>query len=334
MKKIISLFISVATLFAMLTITINCNAAKIIYGDTEVIDHVVYKKITENDKKSNKSITYYSVSSLFDSDDSKKTVKEINIAREINGIPVIKFESFVYDYNEFPDYENAIVEKISLPNTIKIIDSSAFALLKNLKSINIPESVEYIGSDAFYNCSSLESIVFPSKVLIINRSVCKKCTSLKKVTFKGKVKSVCSYAFANCTNLKKLTLPNSVEYFGNCVLQNTKVTRFTLPKKAITKNYPFASTKNLKNVTIKSFPNTFEYGYFYKCKSLKEVHLESIKKFKDFVVGEEAFKGTKPGIKFYVRNKKLAKKLYNGLKSRKVKKAKIYVGKKLFYKTK
>ena len=327
MKKIISLLIVVSIFCSALAV--NCGAIK--YDGTIVVNHIKYEKIIETDRNTKETKAHYSVVSLFDSNEAKLTVKEINIPSEINGIPVTEFQSH---YEDWPDHRYAIVEKITLPTTITTIGSAAFINLIKLKEINLPESVEFIGSDVFYNCSSLESIVFPKKVTKIRENICKDCVSLTNVEFKGKVTDIGNSAFNGCSNLKKLKVPKTVHYFDNHVISKTAITSFVLPKKAFVRLGAFEKAYKLKKITLHNLTMGFWGNYFTNCKALKEVHMESIKKYPNFTVSKNAFKGTKPGIKFYVRNKKLAKKLYNGLKSRKVKKAKIYVGKKLVYKTK
>ena len=51
-----------------------------------------------------------------------------------------------------------------IPNTVKVIDHSAFEHVHGLKSIAIPESVERICRDAFYDCTALESVSISSSV--------------------------------------------------------------------------------------------------------------------------------------------------------------------------
>ena len=50
------------------------------------------------------------------------------------------------------------IKKVILPNTIKIIGSSAFYQCRKLQSINIPESLLTIDESAFYECESLHDV--------------------------------------------------------------------------------------------------------------------------------------------------------------------------------
>ena len=86
------------------------------------------------------------------------------------------------------------ITSIVLPNTIKELESSAFAFCHQLASINLPEGLEYIYDDVFWHCDALTSLTLPSTV-----------------------KYVGYYAFEYCMGLKTIDIPNSVEGIGGWV---------------------------------------------------------------------------------------------------------------------
>lgn len=91
------------------------------------------------------------------------------------------------------------------------------------------------------------------------------------------------------------------------------------------------SVKNAKNLRSISLPTNcvLQREAFYGCKNLRSVTFndtESVQKIK-----KNAFKNTRSGIKFYVKNKNVAKSLKKELKKSGVKNAKIYVKKRLVY---
>ena len=322
MKKIISLIIIIVTLSTSIFVfstNVFCDEM-----DTQnTINNVTYVKESENGK------TFYSIMSFENDKNPKKVQKEITVLEQIDGIPVRKICNF--DFHN--DYNNSIIETINLPDTIEYIDSYAFLNMKNLKKINIPKNIKILDENAFRNCTSLEEVVFPKKKFKIRANAFWNCKKLKKVDL-GNVTMIEHSAFYNCKSLKKLKLPKTLKVTGYCFLWGTPVTSLVAPKNLHYKGNSFNNLKKLKTITFKSLDYGFVEGAFYNCKSLKEVHLESVKKFNNFKVGSETFSNTKSGIKFFVRNKKLAKILYNGLNKSKIKSAKIYVNKKLIYKTK
>ena len=57
-------------------------------------------------------------------------------------------------------FQGCAVTSVSIPDSVIIMGSSAFAWCDNLTSIVIPDSVTTIGNDAFYNCYMLNSVTF------------------------------------------------------------------------------------------------------------------------------------------------------------------------------
>lgn len=70
--------------------------------------------------------------------------------------PVVAISSYAFDHCES-------LSKITLPSSIKKIDTSAFSYCKALTSITLPENLEEIESSAFQGCP-LTSLTIPDKV--------------------------------------------------------------------------------------------------------------------------------------------------------------------------
>ena len=341
MKKIISWLIVVITVFSLLTTGVNCNADnrsknyKYTIENTKTLDSVTYSLIKKSDISTNKTTTFYAVTRLLNFEDLK-TIKTINIASDIDKIPV----KAILNYDLQGSYYDSIVEKINLPETITYIGSHAFDSMKNLKEIKLPSKIKKIDDFAFSGCSSLKTLVFPKKITVISKGVCSNCLSLKNVTFKSKIKTINSFAFNNCKSLKSIKLPKSLKAIYGSAFYNSGITSLKIPYNVTAKKIdyskikyqPFDKMKKLKSITFKNLNSSFWNGMFNGCKSLKEIHLESIKSLSNIKIRKLAFSSVKPGIKFYVKNKKVAKDLKKKLKHSGVKNAKIYIGKKLIYK--
>lgn len=93
------------------------------------------------------------------------------------------------------------ITKITLPKTLKKIDTGAFDRAISLREIEIPDGVEEIGALAFYECSSLTRIVIPESVKKIGEYAFKWCKSLKEVIIHDGVEEIGKNAFCNCENL-------------------------------------------------------------------------------------------------------------------------------------
>ncbi len=111
-------------------------------------------------------------------------------------------------------FQNSKIIEVILPNSIQIIQDTAFWGCQNLISVVIPSSVTSIGTRAFYDCGSLTSITIPDSVTSIGDSVFMYCDSLTSITIPDSVTSISSSAFYNCSSLTSITIPESVTSIG------------------------------------------------------------------------------------------------------------------------
>ena len=94
----------------------------------------------------------------------------------------------------------------TIPDTIKLIDSSAFMRCLNLKDVVLSEGLLSIGDDAFY-LTDITSITIPSSVSSINDCAFSQCEHLSSVTLLGTNTKISSDAFEDCDNLTDLYMP-------------------------------------------------------------------------------------------------------------------------------
>ena len=99
------------------------------------------------------------------------------------------------------------LQRITIPNSVTVIKSSAFQSCDNLSYVFLGSNVERIESSAFIHCESLNSIFLPNKL-----------------------KTIQSMAFFN-TGLTSITIPNSVTFLGPGVFRDcTNLTRVVFEK--------------------------------------------------------------------------------------------------------
>ncbi|MCD7740976.1 MAG: fibronectin type III domain-containing protein [Ruminococcus sp.] len=139
------------------------------------------------------------------------TSTTLSIPSKIDGYTVTQIGSDVCDTN--------YITKIVMPNTITVINSSAFSGCTSLSSISLSSSLLRIGNKAFSGCSSLKSVVIPSKVLSIGDYAFQSCSSLSKVTIGKSVTTIGSFAFRICPSLKSITIPKNVTSIGGYAFQ-------------------------------------------------------------------------------------------------------------------
>lgn len=88
---------------------------------------------------------------------------------------------------------NSSITSVTLPDTIKYIDSFAFDQCVNMTSCNLPDGLISIGNSAFQCCSSLRHIELPDSLEVIG-----------------------NFAFNHCSSLdnSSIKIPNSIELLG------------------------------------------------------------------------------------------------------------------------
>ncbi len=206
-------------------------------------------------------------------------------------------------------FANCQITEITLPKNLKTIACGAFKNTK-LTKIVIPDNVKEIDEEAFAN-SNIKSVKFGSKVVSIGDKAFENCKKLKSVTIPQKVKNISWAVFRKCKSLKSVKITS---------------------KKVEILNQAFAKCTNLKSVTVNE-ANIIVGGAFNNCKKLSKIVFNNKKKAPKVLNG--GFKNTKNGLKFVVKNKKVAKQLNKQLSKKKFKRnlknAKIKVGKKTVY---
>ena len=158
------------------------------------------------------------------------------------------------------------LEKISIPDTVTIIERGAFEDCFRLKEVTIPDSVTEIQYDAFYRCVSLPSVTIPDSVTILRNSIFDGCSALETAKLSKNIDKIASYMFRNCTSLKSIDVPEKV--------------------KAI-QNYAFYGCSSLKEVTLLETLETIGSYAFQNCVALERIN---IPKYVNSI-GSQAFMG-------------------------------------------
>ena len=225
------------------------------------------------------------------------------------------------------------ITKVTLPNGLEEIGYEAFDNSK-LTKIVIPDSVKEIGGHAFCG-SNLKTVKFGKNLTVIGNGAFRSCYNLKSVTIPKKVKEIGMSAFRDCKNLKSITISKKVENIGSSAFNNCKNIKNVkiLSSKVDIRHRAFYNCVKLKSVTINNAEEIVQSA-FNNCKKLSKITINNKKKAPKIVCAGYGFKNTKKGIKFVVKNKKVAKQLKKKLKNKKsrVKNAKILIGKNVVYK--
>ena len=132
--------------------------------------------------------------------------------------------AFAFGFIEEDIIPSAVIEEITLPNTLRTIGMGAFVNCTSLRTVNFENNSQLtsIGERAFYNCSSLTSITIPDNVTSIEDYAFGGCGSLEEVTFgeNSQLTNIGKLTFALCENLITITVPKSVTSIGDYAFSN------------------------------------------------------------------------------------------------------------------
>ena len=204
MKKVISLFLSLAMLLSIVSVVDFSAYASVETGKCG--DKLKYSLDT-----STGLLTISGTGDMYDYGGSSYSPFKNYYSSSIKSV-IIK--NGVTSIGEYAFCNCTSLTSITIPNSVTSICYSAFYGCTSLTSITIPDSVTSIGGSAFSGCTSLTNITIPNSVTSIGNNAFRGCTSLTNVTIPDSVTSIGEYAFCNCTSLTSVTIPNSVTNIG------------------------------------------------------------------------------------------------------------------------
>lgn len=179
------------------------------------------------------------------------------IPESIGGLPVsrIGLEAFCGNEN---------IYALVIPDTVTIIEHSAFEGCSNLRRADLKWGLTEIGRYAFSGCTSLKSIRVPGSVTYLGQFAFSSCTSLTDFGYPKGLKYADSFIFSNCTSLRQIDIPAGVT---------------DLPQSV------FEGAQYLEKVTMPDSLELVGMRAFYDCVSLKDALLPNSVQY----IGPEAF---------------------------------------------
>lgn len=143
------------------------------------------------------------------------TENEITIPSsfEFNGTTITDFEIYQYAFRE-----NLTLRKVIIPDSIKIINTSAFSGCSCLLEVEIPDTVYSLGSYAFSSCYSLSCVKVPDGVIAIAANLFYYCLSLNSVIIPKSIRSIGYYSFYADSRLEKIFYCGTEEEWANVTI--------------------------------------------------------------------------------------------------------------------
>ncbi|WP_343209294.1 leucine-rich repeat domain-containing protein [Anaerolentibacter hominis] len=171
--------------------------------------------------------------------------------------------------------DNAYIEKVTLPDSVKTIGDTAFFNCKKLQQVNTPAKLTKIGPYAFTGCKKLKNFKIPAAVTRIEPGVFYDCAALKEIKLSSKTTYIGDYAFAGCRSLGGIKLPAGVTYLGvRAFYDCASLKEVQIPKRiTVISDSLFGNCTSLTGVGLPEAVTLIEAGAFASCSALKEIKL-------------------------------------------------------------
>lgn len=99
------------------------------------------------------------------------------------------------------------LRRVTLPDTVSVIDVRAFAGCESLQSVTLGKGLTLLDNECFRDCTALDSVVIPAKVTEIGADAFSGCSRLAQVELLGRVQVIRDGAFSGCAELSVFTCP-------------------------------------------------------------------------------------------------------------------------------
>lgn len=142
-----------------------------------------------------------------------------------------------YNYNK---------KEFIVPETVEIVEESAFVGNHTIEKIIINDNVKKIEQLAFSYCVNLKEIQLPSNFDTIQPNTFENCVKLSKIKWPKNLKTIKTQAFKN-TNIK-VNIPDTVENIENRAFEKSKAKKYVLPKNV--KNIGLGVFSEVKEIEI------------------------------------------------------------------------------------
>ena len=178
----------------------------------------------------------------------------------------------------------------AIPDSVKVINYSAFEDCNSLTSVKIPDSVTIIGDCAFLGCSSLTSVTIPDSVTSIGHLALASCSSLTSVDVsadnpnysaldgvlfnKDKTELI---QYPASSTISEYAIPDSVTSMGNRAFRDCSNLTSVKIGNGFTSigDYAFYRCSSLTSVTIPSSVTDIGYSAFNGCTNLTSITIPS-----------------------------------------------------------
>lgn len=157
-------------------------------------------------------------------------------------------------------YTGTLPAELTIPSTVTIdgktypvegIGACAFENCETLEKINLPNTLKLIFRHAFFGCTSLQSVTLPDSVLLIDDEVFYNCTALHHIELSNNLKQINDQAFGFCKSLEEITFPDSLEIImRHAFVDCHSLKSAFIPKTLLSLDNPFPGCKSLTGINV------------------------------------------------------------------------------------
>lgn len=192
------------------------------------------------------------ISGKMDSRDFKTIRDHMSELKELDlsNVTIVAYKGYegtggieIYDYqaNYIPNYafynpktgsSITSLNKITFPQNLKVIGSSAFVGCTGLTSLNFPAELKNIGDRCFARCSGLTNkVIIPAKVDTIGYSAFAFCSALTSIQLSDSLLYIGETAFIGCSSLSgTINLPSKLTSINDATFQScSSLTQIDIP---------------------------------------------------------------------------------------------------------
>lgn len=146
---------------------------------------------------------------------------------------------------------------------------------KSLVSLRFPDSLKVIEASAFSNCSNLKTVIFNDGLEKISANCFNACTNLGKIVLPNSIKTLENSVFYQSPNIELDKLPDNLEVIGATCFGMCKLIKITeIPEKVTAINcMAFYNCLGLETLTIKAKHLTLTTDVFTLCSNLTTINV-------------------------------------------------------------
>ncbi len=175
----------------------------------------------------------------------------------------------------------------SIPKSIKIIGSYAFAGNNNIKRVMLPSSVSVIQNSSFEGCQNLEDIYLPESIERIGERAFFNCKTLKKIELTDRMTLIDSYSFAGA-GLTEIAIPKNVSVINEGAFDGCKQLKDVKVGSGLKKisSFAFRDCISLKHIVFPANVQEIEKDAFLGCEKLLRAEFNGDTKLNDSAFDE------------------------------------------------